>query len=262
MDLRSLIKPPMWAAFHAASRVGLMLRNHKYRYVFILGHIRSGSTLLAHILANHADMIGAGETHIVYKTPADLQKLVLQTCDFLHRPILREKYVVDQINHDYVADEVLLSQRVHRCVILIREPDATLKSMAALKSMKHAPWQEAQGLKNYVSRLETLTRYGMVLRERALAVEYDDLIDHSAETLARITEFLGLMSPLVANYATNRMTGRVAGIGDPSNNIKAGRVTRTPKHEIPLSAETLSIASAAYLECQGQLQRLVRSERS
>ncbi len=257
MEVGNIVKLPMKTAFRMASRIGLMLRSDEYRYVFILGHMRSGSTLLAHILANHADVVGAGETHIAYRTPADLETLVLKTCEFLRKPLLRETYVVDQINHDYVADEVLFSPRLYKCIILVREPSSTLKSMAALKGLVHAQWRETAGLKNYLNRLETLAHYGMILRDRALLVEYDNLIDHSEETLARITSFLGLKSPLRANYETHRMTARVAGIGDPSDNIRLGQIMRTTRHQIDISDDTLAAATDAFQSTRATIQAAV-----
>jgi hypothetical protein len=215
--------------------------------------MRSGSTLLAHILASHPEIAGAGETHIVYNTPSDLPKLVLRTCELLHRPILREQYMVDQINHPYVTDDVLLSNRLHRCVILIREPAATLKS-----TMKLLACDEKEALTQYASRLAALTRYGMRLKQRAMLLQYDDLVDRSAETLTVLTAFLGLHSPLTPNYATHRMTARVEGFGDPSSNIKAGRVIRTQGHtDVTLSDEILVTARAAWKDCQAQLQSTV-----
>jgi hypothetical protein len=248
MDLWNAVRPTMWAAFRAVLRLNLMLSRRKYRYVFILGHVRSGSTLLSHILASHPEFVGAGEMHISYQTPADLQKLVFKTCELLHRPFLRETYIVDQINHEYVSDDVLRSDQICKCIILIREPETALASMMNLRV-----WQEKQALDLYVNRLEALTRYGMLLRERALLVEYDDLIDHTDDTLTALTSFLDLELPLTSNYSTHRMTGKVPGFGDPSNNIKIGRVVRTPKHEITISNDTLIAAASAFRKCREQL---------
>jgi Sulfotransferase family len=259
MGLPKIVRLPIWAVFRTVSRSYLMLRNRGFRYVFILGHMRSGSTLLAHILASHPDIAGAGETHLLYRTPADLPKLVLTTAEFLHKPILRETYIVDQINHDYITDDVLLAKDVYRCIILLREPEATLKSMAALKRLNSEPWQETQALRNYVNRLEMLSRYASVLGQRASLVDYDDLVDHTEETLAALTKVLDLDPPLSPYYATHRMTGRVAGIGDPSENIKTGRIIRTPKHEIAISEETLIAATTAYRKCREKLRTITKT---
>lgn len=252
MSLPKVVRSPAWAAFRAVSRLYLMLSRHEYRYVFILGHMRSGSSLLAHILANHPDIVGAGETHISYQTAADVPKLILKTCELLHRPILSETFIVDQINHPYVTDEVLRSEEFYRCVILIREPQATLKSLINLLRC-----HEREALELYINRLESLTQYGLILGERALLVDYDDLVTHTDETLAALTQFLGLDSPLTPTYATHRMTGRVEGFGDPSNNIRVGKIRRTPGHAVTISEDTRSAALRAYCKCRGHLQTAV-----
>lgn len=242
-------KIPLWTAFRMVAWLNLILSRREYRYVFILGHMRSGSTLLAHILASHPDFAGAGETHISYQTTADLPKLILKTCELLHRPILRARYIVDQINHSYVANDVLLSEHVYKCVILVREPGATLKSMMNLLKC-----QEKEALEVYSNRLESLTKYGLLLGERGVLVEYDDLVDQPEKTLAALTRFFGLDSPLTPTYATHRMTRRVAGFGDPSTNIRAGKIIRTPSHEITISKDTLIAAAHAFDKCRRQLK--------
>ncbi len=228
--LWNVVKPPARVAFGMVSRLHLMLRRHDYRYVFILGHMRSGSTLLAHVLANHPELVGAGETHVKYRSEADLPKLVLETCRLLRRPILRERYIVDQVNHDYLTDQVLLSEQVHRCIILLRASEPTLKSMMGL-----GIWTEPEAVRVYLNRLATLTHYGLLLKRRAMVVEYDDLVDRSGDVLAAMTRFLQLASPLSESYATHRMTARVAGYGDPSQNIKVGKIVRTAARDIAVS---------------------------
>jgi Sulfotransferase family len=240
-----IVRPVIRTVFRAASRLYLALDNREYRYVFVLGHMRSGSTLLAHILANHPDFVGAGEMHVLYRTPADLPKLVLKTCEFLHKPVLRETYIVDQINHDFVTDEVLISSQVYKCIILIREPEATLKSMMSLSI-----WQEKEALDAYIKRLKKLTQYAMLLRERALLVDYDDLVDHTENTLAALTSFLGVNPPFASTYMTQRTTGKV---GDPSGNILSGRIIRTPRHADRISADVLAAAHEAFSKHRQQL---------
>lgn len=253
MTLWKPVRPLAWAAFRATSRTYLLLSRRQYCYVFILGHIRSGSTLLAHILASHPNFAGAGETHISYKTAADLPTLVSRTSAFLHRPILRKTYVVDQINHEYVSDDVLRSEQVCKCIILIRQPEATLKSMMNLFKC-----DERNALDRYTERLTSLTQYGSLLERRAMLVEYDGLVDRTDETLAALTRFFDLKSPLTSSYATHRMTARIPGVGDPSNNIKSGRVVRIPVHDaVTISDATLRSGEAAFRKCRERLHSVV-----
>lgn len=248
MQLWSIIKLPFLIPFRAISRLSLLLNRHKYRYIFILGHMRSGSSLLAHILADSSEVAGAGESHITYQTTRDLPRLILRTCEVLHRPILREAYVVDQINHSYVTDEVIMSGEVHKWIVLLRKPEETLKSMMAM-----SPWKEQEVLEIYINRLQSLTHMGSLLKRQAILLEYDDLVDRPNDTLAALTDFIGLNSPLSEKYKTHRYTAR-AGYGDPSNNIKSGQVVRTPKHDIPISEATVNRAMRAFHDSRNQLR--------
>lgn len=211
--------------------------------------MRSGSTLLSHVLANHPDFVGAGETHLRYENEKDLSRLVLRTSELLHRPLLKETYVVDQINHAYFSKELLHSPRLYKCIILIREPCATLKSMMSLSI-----WEEQQAVEIYTRRLEGLAEYGKLLGSRAIVVQYDHLVDQTDHTLASLTKFLHLGTPLTSDYATHRMTNRISGFGDPSGNIKAGQIIKTTPHAAVLSTNCLEQASIAFHKCLNTLQ--------
>ena len=251
-----ILRPSLWTIFNALSRISL--RRGDYRCIFILGHMRAGSTLLAHVLANHTECAGAGETHLSYQMPSDLPNLALKTCQMLHNPLLRRRYFVDQINHPYVSDDVLLSTRIYKCIILLREPGSTLKSMMSLSI-----WSEKEAVEIYVKRLKQLLHYGIILGGRAILVEYEDLVDRTQQTLDRLTDFLGFDPPLTPNYTTHRMTGRIPGFGDPSDNIKTGHIIRTPSHSITISKEALDRATLAYGDYREQIRAAtVRSELS
>jgi hypothetical protein len=244
--LPKFAKKPIVAAFRKAVQWNLALRRSDYRYVFVLAHMRSGSTLLSHILTSHHDFAGAGETHTIYRTPADLPNLVVTTCEILHKLQLSGTYVVDQINHDeFLTDEILSSPQIHRCIILIRTPEATLKSMMNLFGM-----QDRVALGYYVERLETLVRYSSHLRERALLVEYDDLVDRTQETLAALTQFFAVDPPFTNKYVKSKVTGKV---GDPSQNILSGRIIRTQDHKESISAEVAEEAILAFRNCRREL---------
>ena len=75
MNSMETSRPALWASFRVASRLYLRLYKREYRFVFILGHMRSGSSLLAHILASHRNIARRGEAHISYQTVEDLPRL-------------------------------------------------------------------------------------------------------------------------------------------------------------------------------------------
>jgi hypothetical protein len=239
-------KELLGAAYRKVVQLNVARQSDEYRYVFVLAHMRSGSTLLSHVLANHPEFEGAGETHVVYKTAADLQNLILYICQRLRKFRIDAKYVVDQINHDsYLTPEVLASPKVYKCVILIRAPEATIQSMMSLFG-----WDEKTAGMSYVDRLNTLASYGQMLGQRGLLIEYDDLVDRTEQTLAGLTEFLGVEQTFTSNYATNSATGR---FGDPSKNIVSGRILRTQSHKIKVGVEILAEASTAFESCKRQL---------
>jgi hypothetical protein len=163
---------------------------------------------------------------------------------------LRSRYIVDQINHPYVTDEVLLSPLMYRCIILIREPQATLRSM-----MKLFQCHESEALTLYVERLEALSHYGLLLKKRAHLVQYDDLVDHTNQTLAGLSKFIGLESPFRSTYAAHRMTGS-AGFGDSSPHINSGHVIRTPANAMPIGEDSLIVATRAFVKCREQLEQV------
>jgi hypothetical protein len=244
--LPSFVKKPILAVFHKTVELNLALQGREYQYVFILAHMRSGSTLLSHILTSHPDFVGAGETHTYYKTPADMRKLVPRTCELLRTFQLNGTHVIDKVTMDwYLTPEILASLPIHKSVILIREPEAALKSIIGLFK-----WKEEMALDHYVTRLEMLARYGQVLRDRALFVEYDDLVDRPQETLAALTHFFAVDPAFTENYSRSKVTRKM---GDPSENISKGRIFRTAGHEIRITAGALADAALAFRECRNRL---------
>ncbi len=249
------IRKPSIFAFRALSGLSLALSGHKYRPVFVLGHMRSGSSLMAHILASHPDFIGVGETFCNYQTPNDFANLYITTCKILHKPILRRaRYIVDQINHNHlVRDEVLRSDVLHSAVIMIRAPQPTLASLMKLgedpKNILFG-FGEKESLAYYLSRLEWLGGIGQILGKRAVVLEYDNLVDRTDYTLAALTAFYGIDRPFRSQYVTHRATAR---LGDTSNNILAGRVIRTAVNRITINKESLAAAETAYSQCRERL---------
>jgi hypothetical protein len=250
MKLPDLVKKPILGVYGKAIALNLALQGHDYQYVFVLAHMRSGSTLLSHILANNPDFDGAGESHLTYKTPADLSKLAIATCQRQRTLKLKPgaKYLVDQINYnEFLTDETLSSPLIHKCVFLIRPPEPTFESM-----ISRFKWPEKVAFDYYVDRLKTLVKYSQLLKENALLIEYDDLVDHSEQTLAALTNFLGAREPFKPSFEADKTTARSA---DPSDNMWHGRIVRTQPHKIGISAEVLSQATTAFQQCREQLLR-------
>jgi hypothetical protein len=109
---------------------------------------------------------------------------------------------------------------------------------------------EADAVDYYIDRLAALAAYGRILGQRAILVEYDDLVDHTEQTLAALTKFFAIRVPFAPSYAERRTTGQS---GDSSGNIHAGRIIRTPSHGVEIGADSLARASKAFLQCKQEL---------
>jgi hypothetical protein len=194
------------------------------RVLFIMGHMRSGSTLLMHLLVNHPQIIGCGERNVVYRSDDDLDKLELAARRSQHSLFRQASYVVDQLNHDQFTPErdLLRSERV-RCIFLIREPEETIRSLLHLTRSSRDPWTVERAVEYYVARLNSLRTCGLRLKGRSIALTYGDLVDSAPAALQRLASFLALASELQQKYAIQPFTGRR---GDPSERILLGRIQR------------------------------------
>lgn len=77
----------------------------------------------------------------------------------------------------------------------------------------------------FVKRMETLKRYAIDASSIGpiLSVDYADLIGSTATILDKISTWLGLPNLFSVTYSALPTTGQI-GYGDPSHNIRAGRI--------------------------------------
>ena len=76
------------------------------RNLFVLGHMRSYSSLLCHILGSHPQVDGYCETHIKYRTWLDLLRLRSRVVQLTGEP-LRGRYILDKVLHNTLTRGVL-----------------------------------------------------------------------------------------------------------------------------------------------------------
>jgi hypothetical protein len=229
--------------------------------VFIMGHMRCGSTLLLHLLLTTPEIIACGERNAAYRTREDLDKLEIEARIAERSPFRRVRYVADQINHDQFTPnlELLRGEQV-RCVFLVREPESTIQSILNLTRTFYKPWLPSQAVDYYSQRLRTLTGYAADLdgRNAVLAITYEDLITHTAPQLHRLSRSLGLDKELREHYGLHPFTGKR---GDPSPTIRAGRIVQ-PRISDPVEVPNNELARAfrAYEDCARTLQFEARND--
>lgn len=231
----------------AARTVAWHLR--RGRYLFVLAHPRSGSSLLAHILQTNPEIAGIGETHRRYRNPLDLLALAGEVS--LARGLTRPPtwFMEKALRERQVSGRVLALPRV-RVILLTRSPGPTMRSMlddlpGLFGARGGAPVEvgHARAARRLVATYDELAVHAEALGERAFALDYDDLVGAPDATLAALTRWLGLREPLTASYRVDEFTTQ-RGRGDPTPAIRRGRVDAS----IPPSARALDPSWLAVAE--------------
>lgn len=221
--------------------------NPNWRYLFVLGHMRSGSTLLSHILMSSASVAGIGERNSTYLDDSDFPRLAMHA-HFRRLLMVPRKFVLDQINHNRMTPDLRLLERedVH-LVFLIRDPGASIASMTDVLGKLYGT-DAAAASDYYLDRLPYLARIAdqVATPERAFFLTYDDLVMRTEATLGALTNFLDLPQPLKPDYRIFRFTGRR---GDPSATIKSGSIAApTARAPLDFAEELNSTLWRAYRE--------------
>ena len=147
--------------------------------VLIMGHMRSGSTLLLHILLTNPRLIGCGERNAAYSSHLDLDKLAVAARLAQRAPFRRVQYAVDQINHDKFtpSGDFLKDERV-LLIFLVRNPAPTIHSILELtRTFYGGAWTVEKTVDYYCRRLRTLTEHATCLedKQKVMALTYDEL---------------------------------------------------------------------------------------
>ncbi len=191
------------------------------RALFLLGHMRCGSTALSHVLCAHPTISGYGEAHIRY---ANREALGLLLINQWRRGEFKygTHSLFDKILHgryDAAAPDEFFKARA---IFLIRAPEQSILSIrklfATLDTGEYATDELAADY--YEERLTQLAAtWNRFAPHRRIGLTYEALTKVPDATLARISSVMEL-SPVLAN-AYNR-DGKVMprGAGDPLSSHK------------------------------------------
>ena len=200
------------------------------RYLFVVSHMRSYSTLLCHILNTSAEIDGYVEMHHAYRGERDLLELYMRVQHTVdrNRPT-SGRYVVDKLLHNNaeLADAILRRDDVFT-IFSVREPERTVRSIVAMGQRRNTKnWKRnpAKVVGHYVARLETLNQTAARAPQRSLFVEADELLHQTEPVLAAITRLLELRQPLTPEYEISALTGGRR-LGDASRFITTGTIVK------------------------------------
>lgn len=147
------------------------------RHLFLLGHMRSYSSVLSHILGSHPRIDGYCETHTKYRTHLDLWRLHRRVRKLTGGP-LGGDYVLDKVLHDYPMARSILDSSRTRGIVLVRRPGASVRSIIEM-GLNYSPvaWHRNFELvaRYYETRLAALLRLTEALRGRVVFLEAETL---------------------------------------------------------------------------------------
>ncbi len=227
-------------------------------YLFVLGHMRSYSSLLCHILGSHRQIDGYCETHLKYRTRLDLWRLRSRVAQLTGEP-LRGRYVLDKVLHNYPLASSILHGRNTHAIVLLRRPVPTVQSIVnmGLHYSAIAWYTDLDAVARYYEeRLAMLARLADPLRGRVMFIEAETLLSRTAEVLQRLAALLQLSEPLCVDYRRFPHTGE-RGFGDPSEAIASGHVNHAGHEQrtaVILPAALTARLEMAYATCVASLR--------
>jgi hypothetical protein len=264
MEVLRLIKGRLVQLALQATEIGLeTVGVTRASALLVLGHMRSGSTLLLHLLLTNPAISALGERNATYASTSDLARLVIATRLGRRAPFARFRYVADQINHNQLTPNrrVLEDPRV-RLIFLLRQPGASLASLLDLSRTHYqGSWSVARAVDYYVDRLRLLADLGdrLSLEGRAAFLTYEELTRQPAVILARLQAFLQMSSGFSETYGLQPFTGTR---GDPGPHIGTGRIAGPRAIDaLELPAPILERAMQAHARCREALARFALRDR-
>lgn len=237
-------------------------------FLFILGHMRSGSSLLCHLLCSSEEILGYGESHQDYRRRSDLAKLMLSVSRHTGENPLQYRYVLDKIvSCHHVVCPALLSDPRTRYLFLVREPLASIASTVAMhRQLRDEPLQEliTSAVDHYSQRLAQLVDLAQSIDDpqRCLLITHRQLLNETPTVFAELERFLDLSAPLREDYEIMPTTG-LPGIGDPTPSILRGTIDRLlPRKFISLSVQDQQRTTQCYNDCLGSLADILPQPQS
>ena len=242
--MQACVRPRMW--------------RHPVDYLFLLSHMRSRSTLLAHILGSHPEIAGYREFLRPYRSIYGFMRLrywTLKELSWSH-----PRYLQDKILHkSYTPEAEIFARFQVRSILFIREPIGTLKSIVRMGQKAGEPNHQnpTWAAQYYRDRTQELVALAEALPKQSwIYFDSDELINTPQSLLGRIQSFLNLRSPLSTEYQKFDGTG-IGGLGDPSKHIHAGKILNLDKDrnaDIQLEASLVNEATAIYQEVSEALR--------
>jgi hypothetical protein len=164
------------------------------------------------------------------------------------------------LQNNVMPPDRLVPKEDSRAIIFLRSPESTIRSIVTMLVARTDPSQPTPTVESaaeyYMSRLQRLRDDGERMGERALYFDAETLIQRPDRLLAALSSWLELKTPLTSDYRVLPRTGEF-GFGDPSDNIRSGRILDSSKStiasDIHVSKPILLEAESTYQQCRASL---------
>lgn len=231
----------------------------KKKYLFVVSHMRSRSSVLSHILGNNPEVCGYKELHQSYKGPLSLINMQIELVKDL-KCKLSNKYLLDKLLNNFTITDEILNNTKPKILFLLREPETTIKSIINMGHKTGVSWckDPLKVTEYYCKRLRNMEKLYNRAGSGNLIIDSDKLVENADATLKKISFWLDLKEPLKTTYTTFKDTG-VIGFGDPLENIKSGVLQPTKSYpNIIIPEHLLNKAEGSYKKCKAILFNKVK----
>ena len=216
------------------------------RCLFLVGHMRCGSTALANVLCAHPRISGYGETHVRYDRPSAPGALILNQ---LHRGRWKPcaTHLFDKLLHDDLDAAVPPAFFTARAIFVTRPPDAAIPSILRLFGTlgSHEYATPAEAAAYYVRRLARMRALWQSFpADRRIALRYEHLVADPATTLERLSRFLRFTPALANAYAPGKAIP--PGAGDPLEAHRLTTIAPTGRSPTPMPDAAIAPAFEAW----------------
>lgn len=210
------------------------------RCLFVIAHMRCGSTALSNVLCSRPDVSGYGEAHIRYDTPNAVGRLIVNqaarrswapNAPILFDKILHNRHDTQPVPGFFEARAVFLARRPFRSI-------ASIVDLYARLGRQHEYPDLAAAARYYIDRVEQMCRlWHQFPAERRVGLTHDALLQDPDASLENISAALAI-KPALENHYTSRRASRRGGAGDP---LVSGAHSRIEKQSVQTDGETFDL---------------------
>lgn len=193
--------------------------------IFLIGHMRCGSTALSNILCSRGDISGYGEAHISYTQETTPGLLALNQAK-KRRWTFKAQFLYDKLLHNHLDDNPPPDFFSARAIFMVRRPEESIPSIVRLfqkiRSNEYGSFLKACAY--YEARLEQMRDLWLHFgSERKTCINFEDLVAAPEEKLKRLSSALELSPPLKNQYAPDDVV-KEPGVGDPFEATKHSKI--------------------------------------